>query len=101
MKQPRALHSILLLLIAVLAMHPLTAAAQPTPVVTATAPARQFRMQAPHSMQAARLTMRATVSPGTNTPCGQTMLHIPQLLHSFGKYRSVFVFSIIFIIMTS
>jgi alpha-galactosidase len=29
MKQPRALHSILLLLIAVLAMHPLTAAAQP------------------------------------------------------------------------
>jgi len=77
------------------------AVAQPTPLSTRMAPVSQFNWQAPHSMQAARLTMRATVSPGTNTPCGQTMLHIPQLLHSFGKYRSVFVFSIIFIIMTS
>ena len=60
------------------------AAAHPTPACTWIAPGSQLSMQAPHSIQAGRLTIRATVSPGSKTPWGQTMLHNPQLVHNFG-----------------
>jgi hypothetical protein len=60
------------------------AAAQPTPACTLIAPGSQFTMQAPHSIQADRLTIRATFSPVSKTWCGHTMLHIPQLVHNLG-----------------
>jgi len=66
------------------------AAAHPTPLSTVIAPAGQLSWQAPHSMQASARTSLATSSSGANTECGQTMLHIPQLLHNSGSYDSVF-----------
>jgi len=66
------------------------AQAQPTPLSTSIAPAGQLRMQAPHSMQASGLTSLAASSPAAKTPCGQTALHIPQLVQSSGWYWSVF-----------
>jgi hypothetical protein len=61
------------------------AAAHPTPLSTVMAPAGQLSWQAPHSMQAAWRMSRAARRPGANTPCGQTMLHIPQLVHRSGS----------------
>ena len=73
------------------------AAAQPTPACTLIAPGSQLSMHAPHSIQAFLLTMRAMVSPASNTPCGQTVLQNPQLVQSFGKNCSVLALSFIFI----
>jgi hypothetical protein len=65
--------------------------AQPTPLSTKMACAGQFFMQAPHSIQFAGRANLALVSPTSNTPCGQTMLHIPQLIQASGSYTSVFI----------
>jgi hypothetical protein len=64
--------------------------AQPTPLFTLMAAAGQFIWQAPHSMQATGLTSKAFLSPGVNTPCGQTSQHMPQLMHRSESYKSEF-----------
>jgi hypothetical protein len=61
------------------------AAAHPTPLSTVIAATGQLRWQAPHSMHESRRTNWAMLSSGAKTPCGQTMLHIPQLMHRAGS----------------
>ena len=61
------------------------AAAQPTPLSTFNAPVGQLSWHAPHSMQVSARTIctrRVPRAPGTNTPCGHTALHIPQLIQA-------------------
>lgn len=65
------------------------AVAQPTPLSTRIAPSGQFFAQAPHSMQEPRSARRASPSPFSNTPCGQTTAHIPQRVQRAGSYSSV------------
>jgi len=57
------------------------AAAQPTPAVTASAPAGQFFAHAPHSMHEARLAISAFPPIILKTACGQTSTHAPQPTH--------------------
>jgi hypothetical protein len=68
------------------------AAAQPTPLSTVIAPVGQLSWQAPHSMHASGRTNWATAPFGAKTPCGQTMLHMPQLMHRPGSYSRVLSF---------
>jgi hypothetical protein len=53
-------------------------AAQPTPASTVIAPAAQFIMHAPHSMQASRSRTQAFLSSIQNTSWGHTSAHLPQ-----------------------
>jgi hypothetical protein len=69
------------------------AAAQPTPLSTVIAPVGQLSWQAPHSMHASGRTRSATAPSGAKTPCGQTMLHMPQLMHKPGSYSRVLILS--------
>lgn len=55
--------------------------AQPTPLSTLIAPTGQLSAQAPHSMHDEGEIRSAAFSPGVKTPWGQTVLHIPQLMH--------------------
>jgi hypothetical protein len=66
------------------------AQAHPTPLCTVIACTGQLRAQAPHSMQETGAASTAVSLPGMKTPCGQTLLHIPQLMQRSGSYRSVF-----------
>jgi hypothetical protein len=66
------------------------AEAQPTPLSTAMAMAGQFNAHAPHSMQAAESARRTALPSGAKTACGQTLMHIPQLMHRSRSYRRVF-----------
>jgi hypothetical protein len=59
----------------------MTAAAQPTPAFTVSAPAAQFLAQAPHSMQASKSAIRAFRFSTANTACGQISTHIPHPVH--------------------
>jgi hypothetical protein len=59
----------------------ITAAAHPTPALTVTASKGQFRLQAPHSMQASRFWISTCRVFILNTACGQTSMHIPQPVH--------------------
>ena len=65
------------------------AAAHPTPLSTVTASVGQLSWQAPHSIHASGRTSLAKRPFIANTPCGQTMLHIAQPVHSSWSYRSV------------
>ena len=65
------------------------AVAHPTPLSTFMAPLGQLRWQAPHSIQASALARMAYFFPSLNTPCGQTMLHMPQFIQSEGVYARV------------
>lgn len=68
------------------------AAAQPTPLSTLSAPVGQLSWHAPHSMQASALTIctrRVSCVPGAKTPCGHTVLHIPQLMHAIASNSNV------------
>jgi hypothetical protein len=64
--------------------------AHPTPLCTVIACTGQFMAQAPHSIHETDTASTAVSLPGTNTPCGQTLLHIPQFIQRSGSYRSVF-----------
>jgi len=75
------------------------AAAQPTPLSTEIAPTGQLTMQAPHSMQSSGFTRTAAFSPATNTPCGQTMEHIPQLEQLSSLYSKVLIAFVVIIVV--
>jgi len=62
-------------------MELMTAVAQPGPVPTVKAQTGQFRLQAPHSMQASRFEIRARPFSMTRTSRGQTSRHMPQPMH--------------------
>lgn len=60
----------------------ITAAAQPTPACTETASVGQFRLHAPHSMQASLSCIHARSEPFMPmTAWGQTSMHMPQPIH--------------------
>lgn len=67
------------------------AEAQPTPLSTSIASVGQFFWHAPHSMQSDGLASVATSSPSSNTPCGHTIEHKPQLMQRLGSYCNVLV----------
>ena len=66
------------------------AVAQPTPLSTDKAPVAQFCRQAPHSMQADGWAIFTIFPLGSNTPWGQTWIHILQPLQSSGERTRVF-----------
>jgi hypothetical protein len=66
-----------------------TAAAQPTPAETVTAPAGQLVIHAPHSMQASGSVTRTRPSHFPNTPWGHTSMHTPHPPHFFESKRRV------------
>jgi len=74
------------------------AAAQPTPLSTEIAPTGQLTMQAPHSMQSSGFARTAASSPATNTPCGQTMEHMPQLEQLSSLYSKVLIAFVVIIV---
>jgi hypothetical protein len=59
----------------------MTAAAQPTPLLTLIASAGQFMAHAPHSMQASRFWIRTEPLFRLKTSWGQTNMHMPQPAH--------------------
>ena len=65
------------------------AAAHPTPLSTVIASVGQLSWQAPHSIHASGRTSLAKRPFIAKTPCGQTMLHIAQPVHSSWSYCSV------------
>jgi hypothetical protein len=56
----------------------MTAAAQPTPLLTERTPAGQFTMQAPHSIHRSASRMTAFLDSTEKIRWGQTTAHMPQ-----------------------
>jgi hypothetical protein len=81
--------------------HPaMTAVAHPTPGCTESAPAGQFILQAPHSMQKSASRMTAFFASRENILWGQTTAHIPHpvqaeassfRVETFRMYRRSFI----------
>jgi hypothetical protein len=71
----------------------MTAAAHPTPDCTKIAAVGQFRLQAPHSMQASRFLILARPEPFMAiTAWGHTSMHRPQPIHLSSWIFSVTTF---------
>jgi len=56
------------------------------------APAGQFMLQAPHSMQASRSVMSAFFFSMANTPWGHTCVQVPHPVQRAGSRRNVEMF---------
>jgi len=69
------------------------ASAQPAPAFTSMAFAGQFKAQAPHSMHKSFCAMRTFSLCGSNTPWGQTSMHLPHPIHFSSAKESVATFA--------
>ncbi len=67
-------------------------AAQPTPEVTESAPKAQFRLHAPHSIQASRSMIETFPLLSAKTLWGQTSVQRPQPVHLRSSRRRVTTF---------